>query len=115
MNQFRWDDLPEAAMPVAAGLMLRRFVSGTALTVARFTLTAGTVLAEHAHANEQFSIVLAGRIEFIVGGRRTLVEGGGLIHLPAHIVHGATALTDTEVIDVFAPPRADWAKGRPDG
>jgi quercetin dioxygenase-like cupin family protein len=108
MSQYNWDDLPETTMPVVTGTMLRRFVCGDQLTVARIILTAGTILADHAHVNEQFSIVLAGRMEFIVDGQRTVVEAGSLIHLPSNARHGATALTDATVIDVFAPPRADW-------
>jgi quercetin dioxygenase-like cupin family protein len=111
MNYVRWEDLPEMAMPVPAGTMLLRFVSGDQLTVARFTLTAGTVLPEHAHTNEQFSVLLSGRLEFTVAGEKMVVEAGGLLRLPANVPHGATALQDCVVLDVFAPPRADW--GRP--
>jgi len=107
MDYFRWEDLSETAMPVP-GTMLRRFISGDQLTVARFTLAAGTILPEHAHANEQFSVLLSGRMEFTVAGEMIVVEAVGVLRLPANVPHGATALEDCVVLDVFSPPRTDW-------
>jgi quercetin dioxygenase-like cupin family protein len=52
--------------------------------------------------------VLSGALEFIVEGRPVVVRPGEILHLPANEQHGARALEDTVVLDVFSPPRQDW-------
>ena len=101
--------LPESALPAETGTVLRRFTGGENLTLARITFTKGSVLPGHSHVNEQFTVVLAGTLRFTgENGDTTDVHAGEVMHLPPHVFHGATALTDAVVLDVFAPVRADW-------
>lgn len=96
-------------MPALSGNILRRFVHGETITVARVAFKAGSEAAQHRHANEQFSFVLSGVMEFTVEGEPIRVKAGEFLHLPSHCLHGARALDeDVVVLDVFSPPRADW-------
>lgn len=98
------------------GPILRRFTGGAQMTVARVTLPAGSVLPVHAHPNEQFSVILEGALEFVgAGGEAPLLvaRAGDVVFLPAGEPHGARALEDTVVLDVFAPPREDWGAPPP--
>ena len=107
MKHYKWQDLPEDAMP-ADGSVLRRFVNGQEMTMARVSFTEGSAVPAHRHENEQFSLVLSGTMEFTVEGKPVLVQAGEVLFLPANELHGARALQDAVVLDVFAPPRKDW-------
>ena len=100
----RWQDLPaDAPLP---GVLRRRIV-GTEAMLSRFELAAGCVVPSHSHANEQFACVLSGRVRFALGAAGddiVEVESGGVLHTPSHVPHDATALVDSVVLDVFAPP-----------
>ena len=73
-------------------------------------LRVANVRRAHAHANEQMAVVLSGHIRFILpehGGRAEKVvelKGGQVLVLPANVPHGAEALEDTLILDVFSPP-----------
>jgi quercetin dioxygenase-like cupin family protein len=110
---YNWDRVPKEAMPAQAGDVLRRFVGGEQMTVARVSFSAGAVTEPHRHANEQFSLVLSGTMEFLVEGDPVVVRAGEVIHLPANALHGARALEPAVIMDVFAPPRADWGPPPP--
>ncbi len=88
----------------------RRYVSGERLTVAQFRLKAGCVVQRHSHLQEQITVVLEGLLEFEVGGRRFTAAAGDVVHIPPGVEHAVTALTDVVVVDVFSPPRDDWAR-----
>ena len=103
-----WENVAEEPLPAGSGSVLRRFVSGEQMTVARITFTAGSRVPAHRHDNEQFSLVLSGRMRFTVAGKTLDVGPGELVYLAPDVEHGAEALDDSVVLDVFAPPRADW-------
>jgi quercetin dioxygenase-like cupin family protein len=89
----------------------RQYVNTGNVTVARFFLKKGVVVPEHKHPNEQIAFVLSGKMRFIVDGKPiTLAPGETLCILP-NVPHSAEALEDTVDLDVFTPPRADWASG----
>lgn len=100
-----WDSMP-VDRPMA--LIDRRRVMGEQAMISHVTLHEGFTVAPHAHANEQFAVVLSGRIRFTVGeagSERTVeVVGGQVLELPAHVRHGAEALETTVILDVFSPP-----------
>ncbi len=109
MKKYDWDAVPEDAMPALAGDVLRRFVGGEQMTVARVAFSEGAVMAPHKHDNEQFSIVLSGVMEFTIEGVPVRAETGEVVHLASNETHGARSLSGPAVVlDVFAPPRADW-------
>jgi quercetin dioxygenase-like cupin family protein len=110
MNQYNWDRVRESKMPSVEGDVLRRFVEGEQMTVGRVSFTAGATTEPHRHHNEQFSIVLSGRMEFTVEGKSVIVGQGEVLHLEANELHGAKALEPSVVMDVFSPPRTDWVQ-----
>ena len=107
-NRIDWTETKATAMPATGGSVTRQFVHGEQSTLARITFTAGASLPAHRHGNEQFSTVLSGRMEFLVGEETVVISAGQSIHLPSDVWHGAVALEDSVVLDVFAPTRADW-------
>jgi quercetin dioxygenase-like cupin family protein len=109
-----FDELERIApLPIWQGIVARG-LSGGRITLAVVELDAGAVVAEHAHENEQLGIVLRGSMSFRVGEEFRELGPGGTWTIPANTPHEATAGPDgAVVIDVFAPPRADWSALEP--
>ncbi len=101
-----WSSIqPEAMSP----LVTRQYISGEQITLARFELKKGSVIPEHKHANEQISSIVSGSLVFHMDSRAITVRAGEFIVIPPHTPHAAEAREDCVAIDVFSPPRADWA------
>lgn len=103
--RIRWKDL-EADHPME--LLERRRIHGQQMTVARVELKKGFKIAPHAHYEEQIAILLTGKIRFLLGEephqQEVIVGADELVHLPSNMPHGAVALEDSLVLDLFSPP-----------
>ena len=104
-NFYRWADLPQTPMTPQ---IRRRLVSGEKVMSVEFTLDKGAIIAEHKHPHEQITHIISGKIEFMVGGEKFLLEGGDVLHIPSNLPHSAVALEDTINIEIFSPPREDF-------
>jgi quercetin dioxygenase-like cupin family protein len=94
------------------GRITARSVHGERLTLAVVELEPGAVAAEHSHEHEQLGIVLRGSLLFRVGDEERDLGPGQTWEIPSGTPHQATAGPDgATVLDVFAPPRSEWAQG----
>jgi quercetin dioxygenase-like cupin family protein len=91
-------------------LLERRYVNAGSLTLARFVLRKGCLIAQHSHHNEQVTNVLEGALKLAFPDKEIVVRSGEAVCIPANVPHSAEALEDTQVLDVFTPPRRDWEK-----
>jgi unsaturated pyranuronate lyase len=107
----RWSDMPSEQLNPATA---RRYLTGERITVARFELKRGGVVARHSHENEQVSCVLSGKLKFKVNGQELLVGSGEVLQIPSWVEHEVEVVEDTVVIDVFSPVRQDWIDKRDD-
>ena len=112
----RWEELPaDHPMP----LLERRRVIGEKAMISHIVLQKGFVLQTHSHENEQFSVVLRGRLRFGIGAegspqrREVVVSAGGVLHLPSNVPHSAVAEEETLVLDIFSPPSVGTGIDRP--
>jgi quercetin dioxygenase-like cupin family protein len=87
-------------------LLVRRRVVGAEAMLSHVTLHRGCEVPVHAHANEQFSCVLSGKVRFTLADGERVLGPGDVLHLPSHAPHGAYALETAVVLDIFAPPSA---------
>ncbi|MGD9693402.1 MAG: cupin domain-containing protein [Phycisphaerales bacterium] len=106
---YRWSDMPtDRPMP----LIERQRIIGDKAMLSRVMLAKGFSVETHRHANEQFAVVLSGKIRFRIGepgdanARVVTLTGGETLHLPSDVPHSADALEDTVVLDIFSPPSA---------
>lgn len=91
-------------------LIDRQRIIADKMMVSRVTLHKGFRVERHTHENEQIAIVLSGTVRFLLGEEGTESErtetltAGKAIVLPANVPHGAEALADTLILDLFSPP-----------
>ncbi len=104
---YRWDQVPREELNER---LARRLITGDRVMLAHVYLKKGCVVPRHSHENEQFTYILEGALQFLVGedAREIVVRAGEVLHLPANVPHEARALEDTLDVDVFYPPREDW-------
>jgi quercetin dioxygenase-like cupin family protein len=84
-------------------------VGGENLTLSLLTLTAGSVVPEHNHPQEQGGLVISGRIEFTIGGEANVLEPGDMFVIPSDVPHSVRVFpeSDSKVLDIFSPCRED--------
>ena len=93
-------------------LIDRRRIIGEKMMISEVHLHRGFKVPTHQHENEQFAVVLSGRIRFAIGAEgsadryEVTLGGGEVIHLPSNLPHAAEALEDTHILDFFSPPSA---------
>lgn len=78
------------------------------LMLVEVTFQKGAVGADHAHPHQQISYVAKGKIEFMINGEKTIVQSGDSIYIDSNMLHGAVALEDSIIVDVFTPIREDF-------
>jgi quercetin dioxygenase-like cupin family protein len=79
------------------------------MMLVRHRMKKGWVGARHSHPHEQMVYVVSGRIVFEHPGGRFEAKTGDSFLVPGGIEHQASALEDSEVLDVFTPYREDYA------
>ena len=89
----------------------RRQVAGEHGMIVWWSMKAGVHAAAHRHTHEQIFWMLKGKMEFRLGTERRLCGPGDIAVIPGGIEHEAWFREDTEVIDVFSPPREDFLSG----
>ena len=62
----------------------------------------------HAHPHRQVTYVLEGSLLFTLDGETRRVSRGDSILIRPDLLHGAEALEDAALIDVFSPCREDF-------
>lgn len=87
-----------------------RFIHSGRMTLVRWQIDKGAVLPRHRHPHEQVVTVWAGELEMVLDGQRHLLTSGSVLVIPPEAEHEAVALTDCDVMDVFAPVREDYLR-----
>lgn len=89
------------------GVQLRR-VMGEQAMIQHAVVDKGAIVPSHSHANEQFTMVLSGRLMLRLGEGASALDyvmsPGEVLRIPGDVLHEGHALEDCVVIDVFAPP-----------
>jgi quercetin dioxygenase-like cupin family protein len=90
------------------GVHLKTLVYGdqTLLTEVRFEK--GAVIPSHSHPHEQTGYLISGHMDFLVGGGHYNANPGDSWNISGNIEHGATALEESVVVEVFSPVREDY-------
>ena len=89
----------------------RRVLSGKQGMLVWWTIKAGAHAAAHKHPHEQIVWMLKGRMDFRIGDERRSMVAGDVAVIPSGVEHEGFFAEDTEVVDMFAPPREDFIAG----
>jgi quercetin dioxygenase-like cupin family protein len=78
------------------------------LMLVRHLMEHGWQGTRHSHPHDQLVYVIRGRIRFIGGSSTFDAVAGDSFVVPGGMEHEASALEDSEVLDVFNPYREDY-------
>ncbi len=79
------------------------------MMLVRHRMNKGWVGARHSHPHEQMVYVVSGHLVFEHPGGRFEARTGDCFLVPGGVEHQASALADSEVLDIFTPYREDYA------
>jgi quercetin dioxygenase-like cupin family protein len=109
VQHFSFDKLTTRAVNVQT---TRSMVSGQEGTIGRLVYQKGAIIPRHQHPNEQYSLILQGRVRVSIEGKTYLVKAGEGIIIPPNVPHQFEALEGGTVdVDFFTPRRQDWIDG----
>ena len=87
-----------------------RVISGNEASLAAVSLDPDTKVPEHSHQNEQTGMLVSGTLTFRIGDEARDLAPGSTWVIPANVPHSVDAGPDGAfLIELFAPPRADWS------
>jgi unsaturated pyranuronate lyase len=89
----------------------RRMLAGQKGMMVWWKIGAGTHVAAHSHPHEQLVWIIKGKMEFRIDKERRVLEAGGIAVFPGGVEHEGWCHEDTEVVDIFVPPREDFLAG----
>ena len=84
------------------------YAHGTNMTFGYVEIKKGTKMPEHNHMHEQITYIIEGQLDMVIGGKPCSLTAGMYYIIPSNVPHGAFAVTDCKLIDVFNPTREDY-------
>lgn len=97
------------AVEMLPGVTRRVLATSDTMMLAQFTITTGSEVPMHNHPHDQVGYVVSGRMRIVIGDEETECGPGDSYHAPPNLPHSAVALEPLVVVDVFSPPREDYA------
>lgn len=90
--------------------MLRQVLAfNPQLMLVRHQFTKGWVGARHSHPHHQLVYVTRGHIRFEAEGKSWDLRAGDSVAVNGGVEHQASAIEDSEALDIFNPYREDYA------
>lgn len=80
------------------------------MMLVRHLMQPGWSGALHSHPHDQLVYIIRGRLVFTLGASTFEVHSGDSFLVPGGVLHQASALAESEVLDVFSPFREDYAE-----
>lgn len=114
MGFHRWEDVPET-QNLRKGTM-RRAVALEGLTMQRGEIAPGTAFDErtiHRHPEDQFIVLLEGRLRMRIGDAEGWLEPGGFAAIPGGAFHSATGVgpEGAKYVEILSGGRIDYLPG----
>lgn len=86
----------------------KRVINGTSMTFTHYSFKSGGSFPRHVHDQEQITLVVTGRLTFLIEGEPKLVDEGSVVVIPSGMPHSAEAGPDgAEVVCIVSPARND--------
>jgi len=90
------------------GLTRKVMAYNDKLFLAEHQMSRGWAGSVHSHPHDQIVYVVRGRLRVTCQGKTFDIQGGDSFVVRGGIEHGAAALEDSLVVDVFTPCREDY-------
>ena len=90
------------------GVFFKTLVYGDKSLLSEFQLKQGALIPAHQHPHEQTGYLVRGRVRFFGDEGEAIVEPGCSWSFKGGVVHGAEALEDTLLVEVFSPLREEY-------
>lgn len=103
---FAADEIP--FVDIKEGMKRRILAYGGGLMTVEVHFAKGVVGNLHQHIHEQIAYCIKGSFEFEVSGEKRIIKAGDTIWMPKDSMHGAVALEDSILLDIFTPQREDF-------
>ena len=103
---------PTDATPVSSpepGMQRQVLAYNPHLMLVRHNFVKGWSGARHSHPHHQLVYVVRGHIVFEAEGKITDLRAGDSVVVDGDVAHQASAVEESEVLDVFTPVREDYA------
>ena len=108
MAFFTGDELPQLELFPKA---LSGIAQGEQLMLSFLVLEQGCQIPEHSHPHEQAGLVMEGKLRFRIGADEKVAGPGDAFIAPPNVVHEGEVLEGPcRVLDIFSPPREDYAE-----
>jgi quercetin dioxygenase-like cupin family protein len=95
------------------GVIRRTLNNGERLTLVEVTLEQDSEVPVHSHPHEQIGYIASGRLLFTIGDETRELAAGDSHLVPGDVPHAVKALEPTVAIDIFSPPREEYAADLP--
>jgi quercetin dioxygenase-like cupin family protein len=96
-----------AAKQLMEGI-IGHYAHGKNMSFGFVEITKGTIMPKHQHVHEQKTYIIEGQLDMNIGGVDYSLTPGSYFVIPSNVLHGANAITDCKVIDVFGPVREEY-------
>lgn len=96
--------IPKEVFPGITGY----YAHGSSMTFGYIEIKKGTKMAIHHHVHEQITYIIEGQLDMVIGGEPRSLTAGMYYIISSNTPHGAFAVTDCKIIDVFNPVREDY-------
>lgn len=90
------------------GITRRILARGGGMMGVEAAFEKGAVGSVHQHPHEQISYILSGAFEYVADGVTYQLKAGDSYYVEPDMLHGAVALEDGVILDIFTPQRADF-------
>lgn len=96
------------AKNTSPGTLRKVFFGSENMTIAKVSLTIGTIGELHEHPHEQMSYIISGSFNYRVGLIENRVNSGDVIYIPSNEKYQCECLESGEILDIFVPMRKDF-------
>lgn len=102
------DELPKLELFPKA---LSGIAQGERIMLSFLVMEQGCQIPEHSHPHEQAGLVMEGKLRFRIGSEEKVTGPGDAFIVPPNVVHeGEVVEGPSRVLDIFSPPREDYAE-----
>lgn len=93
--------------PAGDGAVRKVLSRGGCLMMSETAYGRGAECVLHSHPHEQMSLIKKGKFRYRIGDEIMIMSEGDSLYCPPNTPHGAVALEDGIILDMFTPQRED--------